>query len=84
MGLSHPPGWVNISPDVKIGGYFCLKSEKYFFRYQYFNALFLFPLTLFQCFVTWTVFVIIMLLDCDNYNRDDFCNQQDVCENIIL
>ena len=28
MGLSHPPGWDNISPDVKIGGYSCLKSEK--------------------------------------------------------
>ena len=28
MGLSHPPGWNNISPDVKIGGYSCLKSEK--------------------------------------------------------
>ena len=28
MGLSHPPGWDNISPDVKIGGYACLKSEK--------------------------------------------------------
>ena len=27
MGLSHPPGWDNISPDVKIGGYSCLKSE---------------------------------------------------------
>ena len=30
MGLSHPPGWDNISPDVKIGGYSCLKSEKTF------------------------------------------------------
>ena len=30
MGLSHPPGWDNISPDVKIGGYSCLKSEKRF------------------------------------------------------
>ena len=29
MGLSHPPGWDNISPDVKIGGYSCLKSEKF-------------------------------------------------------
>ena len=28
MGLSHPPGWDNISPDVKIGVYSCLKSEK--------------------------------------------------------
>ena len=27
MGLSHPPGWDNISPDGKIGGYACLKSE---------------------------------------------------------
>ena len=27
MGLSHPPGWDNISPDVKIGGFSCLKSE---------------------------------------------------------
>ena len=27
MGLSHPPGWDNISPDVNIGGYSCLKSE---------------------------------------------------------
>ena len=27
MGLSHPPGWDNISPDVKIGGYSCLKNE---------------------------------------------------------
>ena len=27
MGLSHPPGWDNISPDVKIGGYSCLESE---------------------------------------------------------
>ena len=27
MGLSHPPGWDNISPDVKIGGYSSLKSE---------------------------------------------------------
>ena len=27
MSLSHPPGWDNISPDVKIGGYSCLKSE---------------------------------------------------------
>ena len=27
MGLSHHPGWDNISPDVKIGGYSCLKSE---------------------------------------------------------
>ena len=31
MGLSHPPGWDNISPDVKIGGYSCLKSENNFF-----------------------------------------------------
>ena len=30
IGLSHPPGWDNISPDVKIGGYSCLKSEKTF------------------------------------------------------
>ena len=29
MGLSHPPGWDNISPDVKIGEYSCLKSEKF-------------------------------------------------------
>ena len=29
MGLSHPPGWDNISPDVKIGGYSCLKSENF-------------------------------------------------------
>ena len=28
MGLSHPPEWDNISPDVKIGGYSCFKSEK--------------------------------------------------------
>ena len=28
MGLFHPPGWDNISPDVKFGGYSCLKSEK--------------------------------------------------------
>ena len=28
MGLSRPPGWDNISPDVKIGGYSCPKSEK--------------------------------------------------------
>ena len=28
MGLSHPPGWDNISPVVKIGGYSCPKSEK--------------------------------------------------------
>ena len=28
MGLSPPPGWDNISPDVKIGEYYCLKSEK--------------------------------------------------------
>ena len=28
MGLSHPPGLDNISPDVKIGGYSCLESEK--------------------------------------------------------
>ena len=28
MGLSHPPGLDNISPDIKIGGYSCLKSEK--------------------------------------------------------
>ena len=28
MGLSHPPGWDNISPDVKIGGHSCLKSEQ--------------------------------------------------------
>ena len=32
MGLSHPPGWDNISPDVKIGGYSCLKSEKTWWR----------------------------------------------------
>ena len=25
-GLSHPPGWDNISLDVKISGYSCLKS----------------------------------------------------------
>ena len=28
MGLSHPPGWDNISPDIKIRGYSCLKSGK--------------------------------------------------------
>ena len=28
MGLSHPPGWDNISPDVKFGGYSCRKREK--------------------------------------------------------
>ena len=28
MGLFHPPGLDNISPDVKIGGYSCLKNEK--------------------------------------------------------
>ena len=28
-GLVSPPGWDNISPDVKIGGFSCLKSEKY-------------------------------------------------------
>ena len=30
MGLSHPPGWDNISPDTKIGRNSCLKSEKTF------------------------------------------------------
>ena len=27
MGLSHPPGWDNISPDVPIGGYSFLAHE---------------------------------------------------------
>ena len=27
MSLSHPPGWDNISPDVKFGGYSSLKSD---------------------------------------------------------
>ena len=28
MDLSHPSGWDNISPDLKLGGYSCLKNEK--------------------------------------------------------
>ena len=30
MGLSHPPGWDNISPDVQFGEYSRLKREKTF------------------------------------------------------
>ena len=46
MGLSHPPGWDNISSDVKIGGYSCLKSEKSLFQIEI--SLILIGISLFQ------------------------------------
>ena len=74
---------VNIEDTINL---IHVAEEIYFFRYHELNALFLFPLTFFNVLLLglFCNFVIIILLDCDNYNRDDFCNQQDVCENIIL